>query len=48
MTALVCQACGAPVTDNDSTKCQACGAELAAGDQAWILEAVLSPGEAGV
>lgn len=48
MTALVCQACGAPVSDSDSTKCQACGAELAAGDQAWILEAVLSRGEAGV
>jgi hypothetical protein len=48
MTALMCQACGAPVTDSDSTRCQACGAELAAGDQAWILEAVLSPGEAGV
>jgi hypothetical protein len=48
MTALVCQACGAPVADSDSTRCQACGAELAAGDQAWVLEAVLSPGEAGV
>jgi DNA-directed RNA polymerase subunit RPC12/RpoP len=48
MTALVCQACGAPVSDSDSTRCQACGAELAAGDQAWVLEAVLTPSEAGV
>lgn len=48
MTALVCQACGAPVSDGDSTRCQACGAELAAGDQAWVLEAVLTPAEAGV
>ncbi|HEX3343469.1 MAG TPA: hypothetical protein VHS09_02805, partial [Polyangiaceae bacterium] len=44
MTALVCQACGAPVGDSDSTKCDHCGVELAAGDQAWVLEAVMQPG----
>jgi hypothetical protein len=38
MTALVCQACGAPLVENDSTQCDHCGAELTAGDQAWILE----------
>jgi hypothetical protein len=40
MTALVCQACGAPVAETDTTKCEHCGAELAAGDQAWVLEGV--------
>ena len=40
MTALVCQACGAPLVESDSTRCDHCGAELAAGDQAWILEEV--------
>jgi hypothetical protein len=39
MTALVCQACGAPLPDSESTKCEHCGAELTAGDQAWVLEA---------
>jgi uncharacterized tellurite resistance protein B-like protein len=41
MTALVCQACGAPIAETDSTQCDHCGAELAAGDQAWVLDAVL-------
>jgi hypothetical protein len=41
MTALVCAACGAPLVESDSTKCDHCGAELAAGDQAWVLEAVV-------
>jgi hypothetical protein len=41
MTALVCQACGAGLTDSDTTKCDHCGVELAAGDQAWVLEAVM-------
>jgi hypothetical protein len=41
MTALVCSACGAPLTESDSSRCDHCGAELAAGDQAWVLEAVL-------
>jgi uncharacterized Zn finger protein (UPF0148 family) len=43
MTALVCQACGAPLVESDTTKCEHCGAELAAGDQAWVLDAVLRP-----
>jgi hypothetical protein len=38
MTALACQACGAPLSDTESTKCEHCGAELTAGDQAWVLE----------
>jgi tellurite resistance protein len=45
MTALVCQACGAPLVDSDTTKCDHCGAELAAGDQTWVLDAVLRPDE---
>ena len=45
MTALVCQACGAPMTDSDSDECDHCGVELAAGDQAWVLEAVFPPGQ---
>ncbi len=44
MTALVCQACGAPIVETDSTTCDHCRAELAAGDQAWVLEAVLRGG----
>jgi predicted lipid-binding transport protein (Tim44 family) len=45
MTALICQACGAPLSDSDTTKCDHCGVELAAGDQAWVLEAVMQPGQ---
>jgi len=45
MTALVCQACGAPLTDSDNTKCDHCGVELTGGDQAWVLEAVMQPGQ---
>ncbi len=44
MTALACPACGAPLMDSDSTRCDHCGVELAAGDQAWVLDAVLEPG----
>jgi hypothetical protein len=44
MTALVCASCGAPLVDSDTTRCDHCGAELAAGDQAWVLDAVLDPG----
>ena len=41
MTALVCQSCGAPLGESDSTRCDHCNAELAAGDQAWVLESFL-------
>ncbi len=44
MTALVCRACGAPLVDSDTTRCDHCGVELSAGDQSWVLDAVLSPG----
>jgi uncharacterized Zn finger protein (UPF0148 family) len=44
MTAMVCQACGAPLVESDTTRCDHCGAELSAGDQAWVLDAVLGPG----
>jgi hypothetical protein len=43
MTALVCPACGGPLAETDSTKCDHCGAELAAGERAWVLEALLRP-----
>jgi predicted lipid-binding transport protein (Tim44 family)/uncharacterized tellurite resistance protein B-like protein/uncharacterized Zn finger protein (UPF0148 family) len=44
MTAVVCQACGAPLTDSDSSRCDHCNAELTAGDQAWVLDAMMPPG----
>ena len=43
MTALTCTACGAPMVESESSRCDHCGVELAAGDQAWILEAILPP-----
>jgi uncharacterized Zn finger protein (UPF0148 family) len=43
MTALVCKTCGAPLVESDTTKCDHCGAELAAGDQAWVLDGVQEP-----
>lgn len=43
MTALACTACSAPLIESELTKCEHCGAELAAGDQAWVLDAVLTP-----
>src|ERR1035438_10079943 len=46
MTALVCQACGAPLVESDSTRCEHCGVELSAGDQAWVLDSVLPPDQA--
>jgi predicted lipid-binding transport protein (Tim44 family) len=45
MTSLVCAACGAPLVESDSTKCDHCGAELAAGERAWVLDAILRPEE---
>jgi hypothetical protein len=33
------------VSDSDSTKCDHCGVDLAAGDRAWVLEAVFQPGQ---
>ena len=44
MTALVCQACGAGLTESDTTRCDHCNAELAAGAQAWVLDAMLPAG----
>lgn len=46
MTSLVCRNCGAPLRETDSTACDHCHAELAAGDQAWVLDALLPPGTA--
>jgi uncharacterized membrane protein YebE (DUF533 family) len=45
MTSVVCQSCGAPLTASDSTQCDHCHAEIAAGAQAWVLDAMLQPGE---
>ncbi len=47
MTALVCLACGAPLTGSDTTRCDHCGVELSAGDQSWVLDAVLNAGPQG-
>jgi hypothetical protein len=43
MTSLVCEACGAPLTESDSSRCDHCGAELTAGDRAWVLDGILRP-----
>jgi DNA-directed RNA polymerase subunit RPC12/RpoP/uncharacterized tellurite resistance protein B-like protein len=45
MTSLVCAACGAPLSESDTTRCDHCGAELTAGDRAWVLDAILRPEE---
>jgi hypothetical protein len=45
MTSVVCQSCGAPLTESDSTQCDHCHAEIAAGAQAWVLDAMLQPGD---
>lgn len=45
MTSVVCQSCGAPLTESDTTTCDHCHAEIAAGTQAWVLDAMLQPGE---
>jgi hypothetical protein len=45
MTSVVCQSCGAPLTESDTTTCDHCHAEVAAGQQAWVLDAMLQPGE---
>jgi len=42
---VVCQACGAPLTESDSSTCDHCHAELADGASAWVLDAVLGPNE---
>jgi predicted lipid-binding transport protein (Tim44 family)/uncharacterized tellurite resistance protein B-like protein len=44
MTAVVCQACGAPLTDSDNSRCDRCNCELTAGDQAWVLDGMMPPG----
>ena len=44
MTALVCRACGAPLTESDTPRCDHCNAEIADGAQSWVLDAVLPPG----
>ena len=45
MSSVVCQNCGAPLTESDTTQCDHCHAELAAGQQDWVLDAMLPPGE---
>ncbi len=45
MTALACTACGAPLTESDTTTCDHCGAVLSAGDQAWVLDAIEPAGQ---
>ena len=44
MSSLVCRSCGAPLRESDTTSCDHCHAELADGDQSWVLDAVLPPG----
>ena len=43
MTALICGACGAPLSESDTPFCDHCGAPLAAGDDAWVLDAIEDP-----
>ena len=45
MSSVVCANCGAPLTESDTTQCDHCHAELAAGQQDWVLDAMLPPGE---
>ena len=45
MTALVCQACSAPLSASDSPVCEHCGAALADGAQAWVLDGIGAVGE---
>ncbi len=45
MTSVVCQACGAPLTESDTTTCDHCHAEIAAGTQDWVLDGIMSPGD---
>jgi hypothetical protein len=41
--AVVCHACGAPLTDSDTTTCDHCTAELTDGEHEWVLDAVVPP-----
>jgi hypothetical protein len=43
--AVVCHACGAPLTDSDTTSRDHCAAELADGELEWVLDAVLPAGK---
>ena len=42
MTALVCQACSAPLSESDSPACEHCGAQLTDGGQAWVLDGIFA------
>jgi hypothetical protein len=42
MTALVCQACSAPLSESDSPVCEHCGAQLTDGGQAWVLDGIFA------
>jgi hypothetical protein len=44
MTSVICQNCGALLKESDNTKCDHCNTELAAGQQNWVLDAILPPG----
>lgn len=45
MTAVVCASCGAPLAETDSSACEHCGVEVVASGTAWVLDAILPPGE---
>ena len=45
MTSVMCPNCSGPLTESDSPRCDYCGTEVAAGEQAWVLDAMLAPGE---
>lgn len=45
MSSVVCQACGAPLTESDTTQCDHCHIEIAAGTQDWVLDGMIPPGE---
>jgi tellurite resistance protein/DNA-directed RNA polymerase subunit RPC12/RpoP len=45
MTAVVCNTCGAPLQETDSSACEHCRAEVVAGGAAWVLDAIVPPSE---
>ncbi|WP_394832502.1 TIM44-like domain-containing protein [Pendulispora rubella] len=45
MTSVICPNCGGALTESDNPRCDYCGTEVAAGEQSWVLDAMLAPGD---